>query len=497
MLGIARRLLGTKAAHEGPSWLLLDLLPHEQDLPPNRYAVGPYIVGIEQRAERRDYSVGLAARYIELLPRIRWCVAKLKEQAELNFEEPTWEGVFGHLLVQARLLLGQEEPWLAELAVLEALGLSRLAAYVLDDKVLEVYVDAPSRPAYLDHLKYGRCDTQHVLEQKERNALCLLLEAFSDTAYSYRTPSLKGELALLGRRLRLALDLYPLSYSGFSLSLRKLGLAQLSLLDLCEQGFLSLEAAALLLAGLELGASLVIVGPTGSGKTSLLNCLDPFLPRDLRRLYIEDVVETNDLLDLGYRQVKLQVEPMEGWARSRSKADEVIKALHKNPDLIVLGEIQTAEHSAAFFHALAAGVQVIATFHSSGCEQALRRWEKVHRIPPSLLLELPLLVGLRKEGQGQRRQLFEICVPVEREGIALKRLFARSPAGKLEGGLDLAPLAAKLRLPESHIASRVQEIRRALSFCAAQGVKGLRELTACYWRARAMPSMLLPERHGL
>lgn len=469
-------------------WLLLDLLERPQDLPEEAYSAGPYRIFITRKGARPLYAAALEEGYLPLLPRIRWCVQRLKEEAELDLREATWEEVYGQLSAQAKLLLKAEDTWAAHLAVLEALGLSRLAPYILDDRVQEVYVDAPFAPLYLDHLSHGRCSTDHVLEPREKNALQFLLEAFSDTAYSYTTPSLKGELTILGKRLRLAVDLQPLSYNGFNMNMRKVSLAQLSLADLLAQHFLSFEAACFLLACLELGAGLAVVGPTGSGKTTLLNCLDPLLPPELRRLYIEDVVESQDLLPFGYRQVKLQVEPVEGWARSRRKAQEVVKALHKNPDIIILGEVQTAEHSRALFHALSAGVQVLCTFHASSCERALARWLQVHRVPALLLPELHLMVGLRREGPGARR-VWEICEPYEGEGgIRLRPLYSRNDGGLMRAaGFDQMALAAKLGTTRQEVERRMREIARALGSCLDGGRVAQQQLLGRYWRARQAP----------
>ena len=145
-----------------------------------------------------------------------------------------------------------------------------------------------------------------------------------------------------------------------------------------------------------------------------MNALDERLNPRLRRVYIEDAVETKNLLERGYHQVKIKVDPFErGAGRSHSKELEIVKVLHRSPDLVVLSEIQSEEHSRAFFHALSAGVRGMQTFHAHTAEQAVRRWTNVHGIPKPGLLDLGVLVQMgRPERLSPARQVARVCVMV-------------------------------------------------------------------------------------
>src|SRR5208282_5681286 len=166
-----------------------------------------------------------------------------------------------------------------------------------------------------------------------------------------------------------------------------------------------------------------------------LNALDEAMNPQLRRIYIEDAVETKDLLSRGYHQMKLKVDPLErGGEGSRTKSAEIIKILHRSPDLVVLGEIQSEEHSRAFFHALSAGIRGLQTFHASSTQQAIRRWTEMHGISKANLLDLDIMVEMaRPEKLGSRRQVQSVALLVEEEGEPrLRDFYARGRDGRLQ-----------------------------------------------------------------
>jgi len=359
---------------------------------------------------------------------------------------------------------------LSELAAYEAIGLSRILALAKDEKVTEFFVDSEVTPLYLDHASAGRCETGLVLTERERSSLETHLDTFSGYTLDFKTPSLKNDLPIGGAVLRVSLDLEPVSVNRFALDVRRLNVTSLSLPRLIKLGVLSEEAAALLVGWLETGGNVTIVGETGTGKTTLLNALDEMVERRLRRLYIEDAVETRDMLDLGYHQMKVKVDPFErGDDSGRTKESEIVKALHRSPDIVILSEIQSEEHSRAFFQALASGARGIQTFHASSVEQAVRRWVNMHRISEQSLLDLGLIVQMvRPDRLKQERYVQRICAMSQAEGVPrLKELFTRDRGFNLlnvagqdhvfaSEGVDPGKLRAKVSLVVERIRERTR-----------------------------------------
>lgn len=324
---------------------------------------------------------------------------------------------------------------LAELVAFEAIGMSRILGLAKDRYITEFYVDSDCTPLYLDHSEVGRCDTSILLTERERMAIETHMDTFRGYSLDYTTPSLKNDIEVAGARLRVSLDLEPISVNRFALDVRRLNLSSLSLPQLTEMGVVSGEAAAFLVAWLSLGGNVTIVGETGTGKTTLLNALDEQLNPKFRRVYIEDAVETRDMLGRGYHQMKIKVDPFErSEHNTRTKGAEIVKALHRSPDIMILSEIQSEEHSRAFFHSLSAGVRGLQTFHASSAEQAMRRWMSVHEIPKQSLLDLGVLVQMcRPDRMKPKRIVFRICQVVSESGEPrLRDLFLRDGAADLK-----------------------------------------------------------------
>jgi type IV secretory pathway ATPase VirB11/archaellum biosynthesis ATPase len=435
VLGLAAR----RRSSPDPAPLLVELLQKPADAPVHRYHAPPFRYQVSRRGPAYVYSA-----WCELPPetfrKLRRVVREASDSLDPSDVEPLSFGRLVQVLTEdsaARLAGPGTEgsiKELSELAAYEALGLSRVLALAKDQQIAEFYVDSDFSPLYVDHGVAGRCGTSIFLTERERRALQTHADTFGGYSLDYRTPSLKNDLEIAGAILRVSLDLEPISANRFALDVRRLNPASFSLSQLVGLRVLTLDSAAFLVAWLEVGGNVTIIGETGTGKTTLLNALDEQLEPQLRRLYVEDAVETADLLRRGFHQAKLKVDPFErGEDSGRTKANEIVKALHRSPDLLILSEIQSEEHSGAFFHALSAGARGMQTFHASTAEQAMRRWVNMHRIPEESLLDLGLMVQMERPDRLQpKRYVRRICRVVPREGKAtLEDVYVREGEGNL------------------------------------------------------------------
>jgi type IV secretory pathway ATPase VirB11/archaellum biosynthesis ATPase len=418
---------------------LFDRQPESSILHYDAYPFGYHVVKVGDSAVYGVQCLLPSAR----IARLRSAVAEASADLDPALVEPLTFGRLVEVLTQlAAEHLGDTGGGtneLAELAAFEAMGLSRILALAKDQNVTEFFVDSESSPVYLDHVIAGRCESTITLTERERHALETHLDTFRGYTPDYSTPSLKNDLEISGARLRISLDLEPVSVNRFALDVRRLSVSSLSIQSLIARNVISAEAAALLVAWLEAGGNITIVGETGTGKTTLLNALDEQVEPKLRRLYIEDAVETKDMLARGYHQMKVKVDPYErGGGSGRTKESEIVKALHRSPDLVVLSEIQSEEHSRAFFHALSAGARGIQTFHASSIEQALRRWVNMHGISEESLLDLGILVLMaRPDRLKPDRYVQRICAIEPKEGRPdLKVLYARDRDCRLVASHD-------------------------------------------------------------
>ena len=105
---------------------------------------------------------------------------------------------------------------------------------------------------------------------------------------------------------------------------------------------ISEEAAAFLAMLVRAGYNIFISGGTGSGKTTFLNALSQFIPKDERIITIEDnaelqIREVKNLVRLEARNANV-----EGTGEI-SIRDLIKAALRMRPDRIIVGEVRSAE----------------------------------------------------------------------------------------------------------------------------------------------------------
>jgi len=412
-----------RASRQAP--LLVELFQEVEGEVLEEYGVSPFIYLVKRVGENRvffyEVRTNLSQRETAIL---RIVLARISEELTPRSIEPlTFEklvAVMEQLAAKglAELGTGERVKELATLCAYEAIGLSRILALARDTFVTEFYLDSPRCPLYMDHYKYGRCESTIFLTERERSAIETHMDTFRGYSMDYSLPSLKNDLEVGGNRLRVSLDLEPLAVSTFSLDVRRLDVRRLSLRELVACNTISPEAAAFVLAWLGTGMNVTITGETGTGKTTLLNALDEALDPRLRRIYVEDAVETKDMLDRGYHQMKLRVDPFERSDQSpRTKGMEIIRILHRSPDIVILSELQSEEHSRAFFHSLSTGIRGLQTFHAANPEQAMRRWEDVYGIEKNSLLDLGLIIQMKRPDRIQSTRLVtRVCEVVGEDG---------------------------------------------------------------------------------
>jgi type IV secretory pathway ATPase VirB11/archaellum biosynthesis ATPase len=303
--------------------------------------------------------------------------------------------------------------YLAQLSGYESTGVGTIAPFLIDEQVEELFVDQPGAPIYLDHRKWGRCRTNTIPSVSELKRIETRLRAESGFRLDRLNPSIKTEISTRDFNIRASLDISPLAVDGFHLDIRKMERNRFSLAALVENNTLSLEAASYLYFCVLRKRNIVAIGEPGSGKTTIINALDLLTPSHWRKIAVEDTIESIPQREFGKHQVRLKVEPFEEKKRFQSKGREIVSLLHRTPDFVYLGEIQTASHSKAMFHALSAGLTGLQTCHADSPEQVMVRWVIHHNIPPVCLRQIGIVVHLKKVGASaegvQMRKVVRIC----------------------------------------------------------------------------------------
>jgi pilus assembly protein CpaF len=223
----------------------------------------------------------------------------------------------------------------------DILGMGPLQPYLDDDRVEELMMNGPFR-AFIVVDGHTLLVPELVFDSDEE-LLGLVKRALGPLGRRLDASSPMVDVRLPdGSRLNAVIA--PVSSIGACVTIRKFVMKAHTIAQLVALDSLTDEVAAFCDACVRGGANFLISGPTGSGKTTILNCLGAAVPaEDQRVVTIEEVGEL-----LLYRQLPNCVA-LEGrgsnveGAGAISIRDLVRNALRMRPSRLVVGECRGAE----------------------------------------------------------------------------------------------------------------------------------------------------------
>lgn len=180
--------------------------------------------------------------------------------------------------------------------------------------------------------------------------------------------------ARLSNGSRVNIVLNPIALNGPIITIRRFPDVPITMEKLIEIGSVSKEAALFLQKLVQARYNIFISGGTGSGKTTFLNALSAYIPKDERIITIEDNAELQiqDVPNL----VKLETRNanLEGCAAITIR-DLIKSSLRMRPDRIIVGEVRGGE-AIDMMQAYNSGHDgSMSTGHSNGTEDMLSRLE--------------------------------------------------------------------------------------------------------------------------
>lgn len=143
-----------------------------------------------------------------------------------------------------------------------------------------------------------------------------------------------------GSRVNVVLP--PIALNGPIVTIRKFPDTPITIEKLIEYGSITNEVAELLKRMVKAKYNIFISGGTGSGKTTFLNALSNFIPRDDRVITIEDSAELQ--IKNVDNLVRLETRNKNTEGKGEISIRDLIKSsLRMRPDRIVVGEVRGAE----------------------------------------------------------------------------------------------------------------------------------------------------------
>ena len=207
-----------------------------------------------------------------------------------------------------------------------------------DESVTEIMVNGTENIFYEKGGRLYRADRHFISEER----LCDVIQQIVGETNRYVNESSPVADARLKDGSRVNVVLKPVAVNGPIMTIRKFPSEAITMDQLVRIGSLTIEAAEFIRRLVESKYNIFVSGGTGAGKTTFLNAMSDYIPKDERIITIEDNAE-------------LQIQGVENLVRLEARGanpegegevtirDLIRSALRMRPDRIFVGEVRGEE----------------------------------------------------------------------------------------------------------------------------------------------------------
>ena len=319
--------------------------------------------------------------------------------------------------------------------------LDLLEEFLEDDEITEVMINGTQNIFYEKKGRIFQSDKRFLSKEKLEDVIQQIV-AGANRLVNEASPIVDARLAD-GSRVNVVLA--PIALNGPIVTIRKFPTESITMKQLIAWNSISEEVAEFLALLVESGYNIFISDATGSGKTTFLNALSQYIPKDERIITIEDNAELR-ILDVP-NLVSLEARNANVEGTGEVTIRQLIKsALRMRPDRIIVGEVRSAE-AIDMLQALNTGHDgSLSTGHANSPEDMLSRLETMVLMG----MELPLTAIRRQIASGidvivhlgrlrdKSRKLLEVSEVMDyREGeIHLQTVYRYEETGEENGKIQ-------------------------------------------------------------
>lgn len=324
-------------------------------------------------------------------------------------------------------------------------GLDVLQPLVDDPSITEIMINGPDHVFIEQNGRLFQKNISFGSNEKLENVILNIVSKVNRTV-NEANPIVDARL-LDGSRVNVVLP--PIALDGPTVTIRKFPEDPMTIQKLISYGSITLEVAELLERMVKAKYNIFISGGTGSGKTTFLNALSNFIPKDERVITIEDSAElqikgVENLVRLETRNAN-----MEGKGEVTIR-DLIRSSLRMRPERIVVGEVRGAE-ALDMLQAMNTGHDgSLSTGHSNSTKDMLSRLETmvisgnsipIEAIRQQIASAIDIIIQLSRLRDKSRRtvEITEV-VGCENGTIQLNTLYKFDETGEDKNGRILGGL---------------------------------------------------------
>ena len=285
-------------------------------------------------------------------------------------------------------------------------GFGNIDPMMNDPNIEDVSCSGILTPIYIWHRKYDSIPCNVSFEAETLNSFVSRIVFRAGKHISSAHPI--SDLALQGNHRISVLYQKEVTPKGTSFTIRKFKQDPYSVVDLISFGTISADIAAYLWMLMEAKMSIMVIGSTGSGKTTILNAITGLVNPDYKIFSVEDVAEINIKHENWFSLVSRVGFGNDGEGEI-GLYDLIKSGVRHRPDYIVVGEIRGSE-AYVMFQAMATGHGGLCTMHADSLESASKRLQqKPMDIPASYMALMNCAIVIRRvkgsDGKSTRKAM--------------------------------------------------------------------------------------------
>ncbi len=281
---------------------------------------------------KEEYKNEIIARIKDIL---------LKEYSLKDFSDDLLQEKISELLLEitkGRYISIQEQVKLIERIYSSIRGLGILDSIISDDSITEVMINGYENIFIEKNGELIKIDEKFESEERLEDIIQKIV-GLAGREVNQANPIVDTRLPD-GSRVNVVLP--PISLSGPIVTIRKFSKTPMTMEQLIKFGSITPEIAKILKCLVKAKYNIFVSGGTGSGKTTFLNALSNYIPKEERIITIEDSAELQlvgieNLVSLETRNANTT------GAGAVSIRDLIKSSLRMRPERIIVGEVRGSE----------------------------------------------------------------------------------------------------------------------------------------------------------